>query len=123
MSELGDEAHFLDKSPVESLMDAVAEPRRWMTRSANNCRWATPTLFLTAPLWCEGETSPWACLSDLTPRVLATTDPCATCPRWEPRETASAKSSDQRQAEAAGTAAVPLLIDWLGGSLPPHETE
>jgi hypothetical protein len=104
-------------------MEAVAERPIPRQRSASNCRWATSTLFLPAPLWCEAETSPWACLRDPTPRVLATTDLCATCPRWEPREIAPARSPDQRHAEAVTTGAVPLLVDWHGGSPPPHETE
>lgn len=53
-------------------------------RGAANCRWATPTVFLPAPWWFEAETSPWACVRDTTPRVLETTEACATCSRWEP---------------------------------------
>jgi hypothetical protein len=104
-------------------MDAVAERPIARQRSASNCRWATPTLFLRAPFWFDAEACPWTCLRDAAPRVLSTTDPCATCPRWEPREIAPANTPDQRPAEAAATAAVPLLVDWLGGSPPPHEAE
>lgn len=54
-----------------------------MKHSAANCRWATSTLFLPAPLWLGAWDAPWACTRD-TPRVLDTFEMCATCPRWEP---------------------------------------
>jgi hypothetical protein len=47
------------------------------------CRWITPTVLLDAPYWVEAEASPWTCLRDATPRPLATTEECATCPRFE----------------------------------------
>ena len=104
-------------------MDPVAERRITSQRRASNCRWATPTLFLPAPFWFDAEGYPWSCLRDAAPCILTTTDPCATCPRWELREVAPAESPDQKQAEAAASAPVPLLVDWLGGSPPPHEAE
>ena len=104
-------------------MDALAERRTPRQRTASTCRWATPTLFLPAPFWFDAEACPWSCVRDAAPRVLSTTDPCAACPRWEPRETAPAQPSDQGPAETVGQAAVPLLVDWLGGSPPPHEAE
>jgi hypothetical protein len=60
---------------------------------AATCRWATPTLFLTAPYWWEAERAPWACLRDGTPRILTTTEECADCPRWEPRKNAAAQAA------------------------------
>jgi hypothetical protein len=51
---------------------------------AINCRWATSTLFVEAPYWFAAEDFPWVCVRDGTPRVLQTTDSCATCWRWEP---------------------------------------
>ena len=66
-------------------------------RSAAGCRWATPTLFLAAPYWFEAEDSPWACVRDAAPRVLTTTDACASCPRWEPRPTAAPADSLEQE--------------------------
>lgn len=51
--------------------------------NATNCRWATPTLFLPVPLWLDAWDCPWACTRDTTPRILDTTDVCASCSRWE----------------------------------------
>lgn len=51
---------------------------------AINCRWATSTLFVEAPYWFAAEDSPWVCVRDGTPRLLQTTEACATCWRWEP---------------------------------------
>ena len=51
---------------------------------AINCRWATSTLFVEAPFWFAAEDFPWVCVRDGTPRVLQTTESCATCWRWEP---------------------------------------
>lgn len=73
-------------------------------RSAANCRWATPTLMLPAPLWFDAEHSPWSCVRDAAPRTLISTDACEMCPRWEPRHSAT-----------------PLMLDWFG-VLAPHET-
>lgn len=42
-------------------------------------------MFLDVPLWLDSERCPWACVRDPTPRVLATTESCATCQNWEPR--------------------------------------
>jgi len=55
-------------------------------RHAGTCRWGMPTLFLPAPYWWDAEDRPWACVRDGTPRVLETTEACADCPYWEPRE-------------------------------------
>lgn len=59
-------------------MDAINK-----RRSASNCRWAMPTLFLPAPLWFDAESCPWSCRRDAVPRVVSSTDRCATCARWE----------------------------------------
>jgi hypothetical protein len=53
------------------------------TRSAANCRWAESTLYMAGPLWLDAWDFPWTCMRDRTPRLLETTDECATCPRWE----------------------------------------
>ena len=104
-------------------MDAVAERPIPRQRTASNCRWATPTLFLPAPFWFDAEACPWSCLRDADPRVLATTDPCATCPRWEPRACAPvAETPDQKREATTFEATTPLMMDWLGGFPPPHET-
>ena len=54
-------------------------------QGAANCRWAKATLFLPPPFWLEAWDCPWTCTRDAIPRVLETTQPCAGCPRWEPR--------------------------------------
>lgn len=51
---------------------------------ASTCRWAVPTLFLPAPFWWEADDRPWSCIRGAAPRVLETTEVCATCPYWEP---------------------------------------
>jgi hypothetical protein len=52
-------------------------------KRAGNCLWATPTLFLAAPVWFNAEAFPWTCLRDADPHCLATTERCEACPRWE----------------------------------------
>lgn len=56
-----------------------------MERSPNaaNCRWAVPTLFLSAPAWLQAWDDPWSCVRDGEARPLDSTEPCADCPRWE----------------------------------------
>ncbi len=53
-------------------------------RSAATCRWATATLHMPAPIWLQSWDRPWTCLRGPGIRPLATTDACASCPRWEP---------------------------------------
>jgi len=53
------------------------------TQRASNCLWATPTIFLSAPLWLDAEARPWTCLRDNDPNSLSSTDRCTACPRWE----------------------------------------
>ncbi len=89
---------------------------------AATCRWALPTLFLAAPWWLESENRPWTCLRDLTPRVLASTDVCAACPRWEPRAAVASGNADSLETSAVATAA-PAMVDWFGGLRQPHETD
>ena len=60
-------------------MDAINK-----NHHASNCRWATPTLFLPAPLWFDAESCPWGCRRDAVPRVVSSTDRCTNCTRWEP---------------------------------------
>lgn len=55
------------------------------THCAASCRWAQPTLFLESRLWLESWDRPWTCMRDGTPRTLESTEPCATCSRWEAR--------------------------------------
>jgi len=52
---------------------------------ASNCRWAVPTLFLPAPYCWDAESRPWACIRTGTPRLLETTEVCASCPYWKLR--------------------------------------
>ena len=54
-------------------------------QTASNCRWATPTLFLPAPIWLRAWQAPWTCQRETEPRTLESTVECAECPRWEPR--------------------------------------
>ncbi len=53
--------------------------------AAVTCRWATPTLFMSRPLWLTAWDAPWTCTYRETPNPLDTTDPCATCVNWEPK--------------------------------------
>ena len=66
-------------------MEAVAERTVTRNHSASNCRWATSTLFLAAPFWFAAESDPWTCLCQQPPRLLRTTELCATCWRWQPQ--------------------------------------
>jgi hypothetical protein len=52
---------------------------------AANCRWARPTLFLHYPFWLDAWDWPWCCEREGTPRMMATTEACLTCPQWECR--------------------------------------
>jgi hypothetical protein len=105
-------------------MDWVAEPPIRTKRSAGSCGWAMPTLFLPAPFWFEAESCPWTCMRDSVPRVLSTTDRCATCLYWKPRQDAPPASTlHPERAGSVCEAAVPLMVDWLGGFPPPHEIE
>jgi hypothetical protein len=64
----------------------LAAACRIMTPSATDyvrCRWVTPTVFLDAPYWVEAEMSPWACIRDAEPRLIATTAECLTCARFD----------------------------------------
>jgi hypothetical protein len=72
---------------------------------AINCRWATSTLFVEAPYWFVAEDFPWVCVRDGTPRVLRTTDSCATCWRWEPSSHAQVlfRAAREPAAVRAGT--------------------
>lgn len=84
------------------------------TQCAATCKWATPTLFVWAPYWFESEEAPWTCLREGEPRVLASTDECATCAYWESREHAAA---------AAPGPVHPAMPDWFGASPLPHEVD
>jgi hypothetical protein len=53
-------------------------------QSASNCRWATPTLFVSAHTWYLADEYPWTCLRDGIPKPLPDTGACETCARWEP---------------------------------------
>ena len=97
--------------PGESAMQII--------RCAANCRWAMPTLFLRPPLWLEAEDYPWSCVRDETPRVLSSTDVCATCPDWELRRMGAA--GEPLREETAH--AFPMMVDWFGAFRPPHETD
>jgi hypothetical protein len=62
----------------------MAEPR---VRTVKGCRWAEPTLYLPMPYWLEAWDTPWTCHRDASPRLIAASDQCAMCPRWEGRPT------------------------------------
>jgi hypothetical protein len=81
------------------------------THGAASCRWATPTLFLNAPVWLYAWDCPWTCVRAHGPRLLTTTEICAACPRWEPRVEGSAELdqvSDERTDQ-------PLFLDIFAG--------
>ena len=63
-------------------------------QTAGNCRWATSSLSLAAPLWLGAWDSPWACLRDGAPRLLDSTEVCTDCPRWEPEPRASGRAGE-----------------------------
>jgi hypothetical protein len=71
-----------------------------------------PTLFLPEPYWCEAEESPWSCIREDAPRTLATTALCETCPKWEPRQSRTIRSTQ-----------VPIALDWFYAFRAPHETD
>ena len=54
-------------------------------RSASNCKWAQPTVFLPLPYWINAWDTPWTCERDGHLRHIADTSECANCPRWEAR--------------------------------------
>lgn len=54
-------------------------------RSANNCKWAKPTLFLALPYWMNAWETPWTCEREGEPRHIRDTSECADCPHWEAR--------------------------------------
>ena len=66
------------------------------SRNAATCLWAVPTLFLRAPFWFEAENAPWCVLSEPALRVMNTTDPCASCPHWEPQRVAAVPGDADR---------------------------
>jgi hypothetical protein len=77
-----------------------------ITHHASNCRWAVPTLFLGRFLWLSAEDYPWTCLRATTPRVLVTTDECATCPAWEPKPAEQATERSEERSTASANAGV-----------------
>ena len=90
-------------------------------RSAATCRWATSTLFLPSPYWLEAERCPWTCVRGAGPAILTTTNPCASCSRWEPRSAIRAASVvGGTHFDGPGSRVVPAL-DWFGAFRPPHE--
>jgi len=48
------------------------------------CKWGSPTLFLSYPLWLDAWTWEWSCDSHGALRPLTDTSACRQCPRWEP---------------------------------------
>ena len=99
---------------------------------AANCEWAAPALWLAAPFWFDAERTPWACLRDGAPRLLDTTESCATCVRWQPRFAGMHGSAAAPDATAnprwlnppwLDWLANPPWLDWLAGYPAPHETD
>ncbi len=54
-------------------------------RTVQTCRWAEPTLFQPLPIWLDAWNMPWACRREASARLIASSDQCALCPRWEQR--------------------------------------
>ena len=102
--------------------DSFEEPQA-VTRSASTCRWAVPTLSRDAPEWLEAENAPWTCVRSAEAHALETTEPCETCPYWEPRRSATQTSEGPKTSgeEHQGSKAVPAT-DWFGAGPAPHET-
>ena len=90
-----------------------------MQRAAS-CRWATPTMWLSAPLWFDAEACPWACERDTPPRALASTEVCATCPHWESRPESRRGAGPDHQA-VGRVICLPTLGDWFGAFPQPDE--
>jgi hypothetical protein len=53
------------------------------SKHTSTCRWAIPTLFLNPPIWLYAWDASWTCVHDGEPRVLGSTECCATCGLWE----------------------------------------
>jgi hypothetical protein len=57
-------------------------------RCAATCRSSVATVSLPPPLWYEADKTPWSCVRDPKPRILTSTERCAHCAGWQPRDTA-----------------------------------
>jgi hypothetical protein len=89
---------------------------------AVTCRWASPTIFFPPPVWFEAEHRPWTCRYGACPRVLDTTDSCATCRHWEPRSSAGhTEAFHEASAGIGDRIPAPTMMDWFGAFQPPHE--
>ena len=65
-----------------------------MRHTPQSCHWSVPTLLMPRPYWLLAWDTPWTCWNDRAIWVLESTDTCANCPLWKPREMA------YRQADA-----------------------
>lgn len=55
-------------------------------RSARNCRWAQPAVYVPLPGWIAVWAGPWACLgNDGSRTVLDARCDCSICARWSER--------------------------------------
>jgi hypothetical protein len=59
-------------------------------RGTLSCRWAEMTLLQRYPIWFSSEACPWCCRRTVPPRPLETTEACATCAHWQPRNSPQA---------------------------------
>lgn len=56
------------------------------SHTTHACHWSVPTLFMPSPYWLFAWETPWCCWNEHEIVVLSTTDGCAECPLWKPRD-------------------------------------
>jgi len=57
-------------------------PKRHTPQS---CHWSVPTLFMPQPYWLSAYDVPWCCWNHREIVLLHSTDVCAACQLWKPR--------------------------------------
>jgi hypothetical protein len=60
---------------------------------------------------------PWTCVLGPTPRVLTTTESCATCPDWEPRSPAVGVQGATKTASRRGSIGLEGRLDRMKPSI------
>jgi hypothetical protein len=58
-------------------------------RTPQACRWGDSTLYTPFPEWLSAWDAPWACRHPAHKGPLETTETCAACPDWRPRDHSS----------------------------------